>query len=489
MSEIDLLKEQMKENAIKWYPFEDDKNYKIIRDFSKEHENELRMTCENLRQDDTIIILMENRMAIKNINIDEDKIKHLYNRKEIEELLDELGINHRKFYYLLPDIEATNVVFTDKNLPNEESISRNINFYTEGKFGKDIQNTQFLRIMDQDKELFKIFSNAFLIECGKKELKDNGIEFVSFSNMRKPEYRIQTVISEDFVNKKAFSENSIEHIKKVKNNIDILNKLELKTLDTYNENEIVSKYMKNEKTLDEVILSKLKLGNTDEAINLIKKLFEILKERLIVTNSENNIFDTYNINYEEEDIKNLTFVENGFWDMIFQNIFYINDEFYFYDQEWMENNVPLEFIIYRALYYNNNIKELIDINQIFDIFGIDDKKIKIFQELDNKIQFNIRDEISWKCHNNLIPVERVQKEKEKILEDCKKLLNEKDSRIKSLEDNIEETIKILREKENKLIGAENKIREMENSKSWKLTEPLRALKRTKGKGNKNENKR
>ena len=125
MSEIDLLKEQMKENAIKWYPFEDDKNYKIIRDFSKEHENELRMTCENLRQDDTIIILMENRMAIKNINIDEDKIKHLYNRKEIEELLDELGINHRKFYYLLPDIEATNVVFTDKNLPNEESISRN----------------------------------------------------------------------------------------------------------------------------------------------------------------------------------------------------------------------------------------------------------------------------------------------------------------------------------------------------------------------------
>ena len=137
-----------------------------------------------------------------------------------------------------------------------------------------------------------------------------------------------------------------------------------------------------------------------------------------------------------------------------------------------------------ALYYNNNIKELIDINQIFDIFGIDDKKIKIFQELDNKIQFNIRDEISWKCHNNLIPVERVQKEKEKILEDCKKLLNEKDSRIKSLEDNIEETIKILREKENKLIGAENKIREMENSKSWKLTEPLRALKRTKGKGQK-----
>lgn len=482
MSEIDLLKEQMKENAIKWYPFENDKDYKILQNITKEHENELRIACEELKQDNKIIILMENKMSIKNMNKEENELKKLYNRREMEDLLDSVGIKNRKFYYLLPDVETTNVVFTDENLPNEESISRNINFYEEGSIGKDIQNTQFLRIIKQDKSLFKIFSNAFLIEGSKEEFEDNGIEFVSFSNMRKPEYRIQTVIRGDSVYKKAFNEKSLEHINNIKNNIDILNKLNLKTLDRYNENEIISKYEKNEKTLDETILDNLKLGRVDEAINLIKELFEILKEKLIVTNNDNNIFDRYNIDYKEEDVKDLTFVENGFWDMIFQNIFYINNEFYFYDQEWIENKLPLEFIIYRALFYNKNIKELIDIKEIFGIFGIDDEKIKIFQELDNKLQFMIRDEISWKCHNNLIVAERIQAEKEQILEDCKKLLNEKDSRIKFLKDNIEETITILRKKENEVIEKENKIREMENSKSWKLTKPLRDLKNNKRKG-------
>lgn len=489
MREIELLKEQMKDNATKWYPFDNNKEYKIFKNFSKDEEEKIRIACKELNSDGKIIIIMENKLSVKNINETNSKTNNLYNRQEIEQLLDSIGLKYRKFYYLLPNIETTNVVFTDKNLPNEESISRNINFYDEDNIGKDIQNEQFLRIMEQDNSLFKIFSNVFFIECSKEEFEDNEIEFVSFSNMRKPEYRIQTVIKGDFVYKKAYSEESIQHISNIKKNIDTLTKLNIKILDSYNENGIISKYMKNEKTLDEYIIEKLKLGNLDDAKNIIKNLFDMLKDKLVETDKNNNVFDEYGIDYNEEDIKNLFFVENGFWDMIFPNIFYINNEFYFYDQEWIEHKLPLEFIVYRALYYNKKIRELINIKEIFDMFKIDENKLKIFQELDNKIQFKTRDEIAWKSHNNLKPIEKIQEEKEQILEDCKKLLNEKDSRIKFLEDSMEETVKVLREKENIIKEKENIIKEMENSKSWKLTKPLRELKRAKGKENKNENKR
>lgn len=475
MEENKLLKEQIIDNDIKWYPFDKNKEYKIFRKFSKEKEEELKRASEELKQNEKIVITMENKLAINKINDEEDKVNKLYNRREIEELLDSLGLKYRKFYYILPNIEIANVVFTDNNLPNEESISRNINFYYEENIGKDIQNEQFMRVMKQDKSLFKIFANAFFIECSKEKFEDNGIEFVSFSNMRKPEYRIQTVIRGNFVYKKAFNEKSVEHINNIKNNIDILNKLNIKTLDSYDENGIISKYEKNEKTLDKIILDKLRLGYEEEAIDIMKKLFENLKEKLIVTNNNNNIFDMYNIVYSEEDIKGLTFVEKGFWDMIFQNIFYINNEFYFYDQEWIENKLPLEFIIYRALYYNKNIKKIIDIKEIFNIFGINEKKVKIFQKLDNKIQFKIRDEKAWQYHNNLVTAEKIQEEKEMILENCKKLLNEKDARIKFLEDNIEKTIEILREKE-------KMICEIEESKLWKLTKPLRDQRNNKRKG-------
>ena len=71
----------------------------------------------------------------------------------------------------------------------------------------------------------------------------------------------------------------------------------------------------------------------------------------------------------------------------------------------------------------------------------------------------------------------VEKEKEQILIDCKKLLNEKDARINFLEENMDKTVKLLQDKENQL-------KQIENSISWKITKPLRNLRK---KGEKDEN--
>jgi len=187
---------------------------------------------------------------------------------------------------------------------------------------------------------------------------------------------------------------------------------------------------------------------------------------------KNNVFDKYEISYGEE-IENLNFKKYGLWDLIFQNCFYIDEKFYFYDQEWMEENVPVEYIIYRSIKYLTQIEE--DKNEIYQILGIQEKQIELFEKLDNKMQEEIRDNVIWSFHikqNKCIDeIEQLKKDKEKILEDCRKLLLEKDSIIQALElenQHIQDIQKELEEKN-------NIINEMSNSKSWKITEPLRKM--------------
>lgn len=482
MEEINFLKEQIKDNIIKWYPFDVNINYKILDHFSKNDEKKLQEICNNMNKNQRIILLLENKLALKNVcqedELYNDNKKKLYNKKEIEKLLDSYGLKFRKFYYVLPDIETANVIFTDEFLPTKESISRNIGLYNETTIKND-ENKLFIDLIEQDNSLFKVFANCFIIECSCEPFDGNGIKFVSFSNMRKEEYRIQTIIKEDIVYKKAFNQIAEKHIENIKSNIDILNSLSIKTLDSYENNKIMSKYQENEKTLYLIINEKIKLKQEKEVIEILKQFFDFLKQKLAVTEKENNIFDRLNIEYKKENIENLTFVKYGFWDMIFQNVFYINNEFCVYDQEWIEEIMPLEFIIYRSYAYSEEIKEFLDEKNILTNFGLTKENIELFKRLDIKLQEKIRNDIFWKYHNNKVTIEELKIIKEKIEKDCIKLLNGKDARISLLEKNMEETIKLLQEKE-------KEIEVIKNSTSWKITKPLRKIR--KGIRKENENK-
>lgn len=485
-NQFEVLKQQIKDNINRWYPKEENIEYFVINNLCKENEEELINIANNMTEDSRILILMDNGLSVKNISVKEKESENLYTRKEIEELLNKLGLIYRKFYYPLPDNNITNVIFTDKHLPDEETISRNITLYSPEQIEKNEQNSEFIKIIRQNPELFKIFANSFFIECSKSEFKDNEIEFVSFSNMRKEKYRINTIIKGEYVYKGAINDKALEHILNVKKNIDLLRNLNLNTLDSYDDIGIISEYQRDRKTLDKVIIEKIKMGQNEEASNLINDLFDELKNKLLIVKTEKNVFDQYQISYEETALENLTFVKYGFWDMIFQNIFYINEQYYFYDQEWLEENIPLEYIVYRAFLYNQELARLIKKEEIYTRFNIKEEQIKLFRELDNKLQEKTRDENVWNIHSKPITIntlleknrrneeeiQKLLKDKEQITQDCNKLLNEKDARIKFLEGNMAETVNLLHAKE-------RRIELIEASTSWRITEPLRWLRRNK----------
>ncbi len=484
--ELELLKKQLKDNIIDWYPMEDNAQYVIMRDFCKRDVDKLEEAVEKLNENGKILILMNNRLSIRSICINNSKTEYLYSKKEIEELLDEMGLRYKKFYYPLPKCEMTNVIFTDNHLPDEETISRNIVFNEADNIELNKDNELYKNIIKQDKNLFKTFANCFFIECSKNEFKDNEIEFVSFSNMRKEEYRIKTIIKGENVYKENANEKSISHIKNIERNIDILKQCNINTLDRYENSIIISAYQKNKNTLDKILIDKLKQGNIEEVKQIMKNLYFELQQKLEVIVTGKNVFDKYEIAYEKEDINNLTFIKYGFWDMILQNIFYIDEKYFFYDQEWLEENIPIEFLIYRTIAYTPEVVKYLNLKKLLDEFNITDKNISLFQILDNKLQEKTRNATAWEIHtqvNNLDKIlndlntktdeiKKLQNDKEIITQDCQKLLNEKDARIKFLEDNMEQTVKLLQEKENQILL-------MENSTSWKITEPLRKIRSNK----------
>jgi hypothetical protein len=380
---------------------------------------------------------------------------------------------------------------------NSDNLSRNICFYEENELVLKSENKIIENFLDQDKNLLKIFSNAFFIECSKKSFEDNEIKFVSFSNMRKDEYKIKTIIKGNYVYKTAISQKSKSHIEKVKNNIDIMNKIGIKTVDEYSENGIFSKFQTSD-TLDKLIIKKFSQGDGAEAKKLIKNFYYMLKAKLPESMNSSNVFDTYNIDYEQNDIENLNFTEYGFWDLIFQNVFYIDSEFISYDQEWIENDMPIEYIMYRAITYNLKLQRYITLEEFFSITNINSNNIKLFTQLDEKLQLKTRNELAWNVHISGKTVSEKTLEKESkisTLENEKKvmtdefnvLLNQKDARIKFLEDNIQNDCKIIKDYEFKIKLLEEKINGIENSKLWKITKPLRKMDEIIKRRNSNEN--
>ena len=470
MNEFELLEKDLMNNITDWYEFDPNIHYIILKDLNRENQEQLKQVAKNLKENERLLLTFDNRLSMKHFCQIEKNNENLFIRKEIENILRECGLNYQKFYYPLPDAHMTNVIFTDSHLPDMETLSRNLVFYSNENMKIYEQNNEWEELLKQDKELFKVFANSFLIECSKFEFVANETQFVSYSNMRKPEYRIQTKIVGDKVYKKAAQENANQHIEEIKHYIDLLHQIGLDTLDSYESNRIISQYQKDKPTLDKYILMLLEQNRKEEANRIIDHLMQILKEKLVIlSDNSSNVFDKYHIEYHQEDIQKMTFVKYGLWDLIFSNIFYIENKYYFYDQEWLEEKLPLEYIIYRSFHYNAKLKDLMK-----DRYDINSKEVDLFMQLDDKLQEKIRNPISWKMHAETMSIsyqlQKSQKDIEQITQDCQNLLLEKDSRIKFLEDNMEQTCHLLKEKEEELNGIKNSI-------SWKITKPLRGARK------------
>ena len=432
-----------------------------------------------LDENGTILLALDNKLGMKyfsktdstGITISNPVNKQFINLNKIYEYLKELDLSNIKTYYPMPDYKLTNVIFTDQRPLSKNDLSRNVTYNNNDTILFFDENTAYRELLDIKENISKNFVNSYLLEITNKEI-NNKIKFISFSNMRKHEYKIKTLMDDEYVYKYPSNNESKKHIEETKENIEIIKESNLKTLDDYNENGIISKFSK-EKTLDEIIIELFKNNQKDEAIDLMKRFKNEIKEKLKPGDIEKNVFDKYEIKYNKEDLLSMYFVKDGLWDLIFQNCFFINQEFYFYDQEWKEENLPIDFIMYRAVKYFGRLKKYISDEDLYKILEIDKGKIKLFDELDDKIQEKIRSEYMWKLTKQGKNATELKTDILTLNHQINLLNIEKAKN----EQQISEKEQIITQKDQEIQGLKNQLNAVYNSTSWKITKPRRNIKK------------
>lgn len=432
-----------------------------------------------LDENGTILLALDNKLGMKyfsktdstGITISNPVNKQFINLNKIYEYLKELDLSNIKTYYPMPDYKLTNVIFTDQRPLSKNDLSRNVTYNNNDTILFFDENTAYRELLDIKENISKNFVNSYLLEITNKEI-NNKIKFISFSNMRKHEYKIKTIMDDEYVYKYPSNNESKKHIEETKENIEIIKESNLKTLDDYNENGIISKFSK-EKTLDEIIIELFKNNQKDEAIDLMKRFKNEIKEKLKPGDIEKNVFDKYEIKYNKEDLLSMYFVKDGLWDLIFQNCFFINQEFYFYDQEWKEENLPIDFIMYRAVKYFGRLKKYISDEDLYKILEIDKGKIKLFDELDDKIQEKIRSEYMWKLTKQGKNATELKTDILTLNHQINLLNIEKAKN----EQQISEKEQIITQKDQEIQRLKNQLNAVYNSTSWKITKPLRNIKK------------
>ena len=344
-------------------------------------------------------ILEKKFTSLLGYNNEYEKIE-TYTKRYIETQLKEIGYKTR-FYYPLPDYRRPNVIFSDDALPEYNSIDKYNPYYT-GK--SDILFNEidvFREILKTDKDMFTFFANSFLVEVIKKEKEyDTTYNYISYNNLRKEKYRLITKISNTYVEKQIVNEKAEEHYENIKNNIKILQENNIKTVDYIDEDKIKSKYIEQKYLLNNVLTEKLEKGQVEEFDNIIKNYIKQISVKTYKENNyENTAFGKYGVEVKDKSIiQDLNFVKNGMWDMTFKNCFLIDNQFYFFDQEWNEPNLPVEYILYRAILYTISLRRFVSIEKLFDKYNLS-KYITLFEKLDNKIQEEIRDDEVWKFYS------------------------------------------------------------------------------------------
>ena len=306
----------------------------------------LKKTRSLLKPDGKLLVAIENRFGLKywcgaaedhtgksfsGINGYPDNPEvHTWSRSDLAELLAETGFEKQKFFYPLPDYKFPQVLYSDDYYPKDRLNGKVRQYYsdcgpvlaTERNLYKDLFSNQ----------TFPFMANSFFVECGQKDVELSNISAVMLTPERDVSQRVITRISctNHTVEKLAANPEGRGHIEEIVNNQQWYKGNDLVPYTV--SDEVISMPFLEGKTLDIVILRLILNGQIEEAESWIARFYERVKA------SSDNILQGERV-----------ILRHGFMDMIFQNCMEQDNVMRFFDQEWVEENVPADLILYRAI--------------------------------------------------------------------------------------------------------------------------------------------
>ena len=278
-----------------------------------------------------------------------DRKVRTFSRKALKDMIEKSGFLYTFLYYPMPDYKLPTVIYSEKKLPTDSNMQNMQPYYISNNSTLIADETEIYQDLINN-NVFEFFANSFLVECTNSEI-DTHITFVSINTARVEEYRIGTRIIEENTVEKFMISNSIgrTHLDTIKRNAETLSKRGIHVVPgKYGNDFLVFKYIKNE-LLETRFIGYLEENNAEAALSLLDRVYaDILNSSEKADNSENIIY-TFGLNVPRDFNLYGTILKMGYIDMILRNAFVVDNEIVWFDQEWVLENIPAGFVMYRLL--------------------------------------------------------------------------------------------------------------------------------------------
>jgi hypothetical protein len=326
------------------------------------------------------------------------------------------------------------------------------------------------------------FANSFLIEIksSDKTYPTDNMDFIKLGTDREDEFSIYTIIwSDGKVSKSPASSKAEEHIRKMFDRSKYsIGKIKCLNAEMRG-NSLYYDFLK-EKSYEILILEAVENNDKDRFF----KLLEDAHDALFYNSFETDKYATeefLEIFKEKSDIKFHCHQISNI-DLIFSNIFLIDGEFIAIDYEWIYDfPIPLEFIFYKIISYHfyssEMLSEFSSREEVYEYFGMDPEIIELF------IRWN-RNYLGYIINRpplskpKVIPLEKIERI-EQLQEDIalkNREIEKKNAEIKNKDEEIIKMNKEIKKKNKEIIEKDKEIKKFLNSKSWKMTKPIRQMK-------------
>lgn len=343
-----------------------------------------------------------------------------FSKEGLKDLILSSGFEHTYFYYPMPDYKLPTVVYSEEYLPKDENM-QNVKYYYAKNAGTLIADEKDIYKDLLDNHVFEFFANSFLVECAGENDELGEIMFASLCDERQEEYQLGTKIYRDhFVKKFGLTEKCMSHIRQTVENENALEERGLFTLKSQMEGtELKLPYVEDE-LFENAFVKVCRAGNEEQAICMLEDLYADILASSDVVPDEDNLLYTLQPKLKDNGVNYGPILRYGYLDMTFRNAFIRDKKLVWFDQEWMLENVPADYIIYRALgtvYFSHpDINDKVPMSDIIEKCGLNDSW-EGFKEIEKLFSSSIRDELHITEGAAFFNVDT-----EKIIENIKKIM-------------------------------------------------------------------
>ena len=350
----------------------------------------------------------------------------LHSKAELEQIVSKAGFLKKKFYYPLPDAHFPQLIYTDDYLPVNNVNERMIPYYLDA--GTLVADERMIYKDLIENNVFPFFSNSYLIECSCSSKNLCRAIYAVMSLDRGRDRAFATIITENNkVIKKAVFAEGIDHAKAVyRNAIQLQNHNVPMVQHTFFKDYIEMPYIKAP-----LLTEWLRNNGADESklfLKIVDEIYDIILESAEHVAADSNVLLSKNPQADWGVILKYAYIE-----LMSLNCFYVDGKLLFFDQEYVKNNYPAKYILFRALYYFYGFYPEIEKNIPLEYFK--EKYIlndlwDVFIEEENKFQFEVRKQtvyasfLKWgkiqprQIQRNMFFLERSNKIQEEYLFDA-----------------------------------------------------------------------